>query len=232
MPARRSPLALASRWLLWLWMAGVIVAAFRAPLAAGFAGLDAASPQTSRIVFFHVPIAITSFVAFMVAAVWSGIYLWRRRPNADRAAAAAVEIGLVFCVLAIVTGALWAEVQWGAFWNWDPRQVSIAIAILFYGAYLNLRGALDDEETRARLSAAYAVLGFVVAPFLFFIMPRLFDMSLHPTPGTSRMEPAIGMVVLASTAGFVALFFWMQGLRRRILTLAAQRRAIEIPGEI
>lgn len=210
----------ALRWILWLWIAGVTAAALlAAPLAQGFAGRAGDAPESSRIVYFHVPLAVTSFIAFLAAAVWSTMYLVKRRPRHDDAAHAAVEVGLVFCVLATVTGAVWAEVQWGTFWNWDPRQTSIALAILFYGGYLSLRGAVEDPDTRARLAGAYAVLGFVVAPFLFFIMPRTVGTSLHPEPGGARMAPTILWIVLTGMAGQTALFFWVQSIRRRILTL-------------
>ena len=209
-----------SHWTLWAWISATVLAAFfYAPLPAGFEGLDGQSPLSGRIVFFHVPMAVASFFAFLAAAFWGTRYLWKRRPADDPAAAAAVEVGLVFCILATVTGAVWAQVQWGAFWNWDPRQISIALAMLYYGAYLNLRSAMDDPEKRARISAAYASLGFVVAPFLYFIMPRMASFSLHPTPGGSRMEPRILNVVVAAILGFTALFFWIHNLRRRALEL-------------
>src|SRR3954451_14411998 len=151
--------------LLWLWLWAVIVGAFLyAPLAQGFIG------QSSRILFFHVPMAWVSFVAFIAAGVWSLLFLYRgRRPRHDRAAAVAVELGLLFGVLATVTGALWARVMWGAYWHWDPRADSIVGGLLSSGAYRALRSSLEDRDQRARLSAAYAVLGLAVAPFLFFI---------------------------------------------------------------
>lgn len=206
--------------LLWLWLTAVILAAFfGAPLSAGFAGKMGDAPQASRIVFFHVPTAVVSFLAFMAAAVWSILYLWKRRPEHDRASVASVEVGMVFCVVATASGAVWSQVQWGAFWNWDPRQTSIVLALLFYGAYLSLRGAVEDPETRARLSAVYAALGLAVAPFLFFIMPRMASFSLHPKPAGAEMEAAIGSVVVASIVGHVGLFYWMQKLRQRALAL-------------
>ena len=208
-------------WLLWLWICGLIWAAFQAPLSVGFAGIDGQNPQSSRIVFFHVPIAIASFVGFLAAAWWSALYLWKRRAVSDHAAVAAIEVSLLFCVLATVTGAVWSKVQWGAYWNWDPRQTSMALALVFYGAYLTLRGAIEDPENRARISAAYAVLGFIVAPFLYFIMPRLASFSLHPKPAGAEMDASIGRVVVAGIVAFTALFFWIQSQRRRILTIEA-----------
>ena len=211
-------------WLLWLWISLVILGAFYyAPLAAGFIG------GSSRILFFHVPMAWVSFVAFIAAGIWSLRYLFGgRRPGHDVAAAVAIELGLVFGILATVTGALWAKVMWGAYWNWDPRQTSILLALLFYAAYLALRSALEDRETRARLSAAYAVLGLVVAPFLFFVMPRMAAFTLHPesvvnSTGKIEMESRMLQVLLAGSAGFTALFFWIHNLQCRLQALADRK---------
>jgi len=206
-------------WVLWLWICAVIVGAFLEPTrpGQGFIG------ETGRILYFHVPMAWAAFVAFVAAGVWSLRYLFGgRQTRHDRAAAVAVELGLLFCVLATLSGAIWARVQWGAFWNWDPRQIWITVALLFYGAYLALRGAVEDGETRARLAAAYAVLGLVVAPFLFFVLPRLAAFSLHPEPvlnaeGKIDMEPAMLLVLVAGAAGFTAVFFWMHRLQCRIV---------------
>ncbi|GMU65328.1 MAG: heme exporter protein C [Acidobacteriota bacterium] len=202
--------------VLWLWMSAVIVAAFHwTPLAEGFKG------DSSRILFFHVPMAWVSFVAFMAAGIWSVRFLvGRREARHDHAAAVAIELGLVFAVLATVTGAIWARIMWGAWWNWDPRQTSIVVALLFYAAYLALRSAVADTESRARLSAAYATLGLVVSPFFYFVLPRL-GFTLHPdavvnTRGKVDVEPRMLAVLIASSVGFTVLFFWMHALRARL----------------
>jgi heme exporter protein C len=217
------PLSIAWRWALWVWIALAIAGAFFwAPLAQDFIG------QSSRILFFHVPMAWVSFVAFLAAGIWSVLYLWKREPGHDRAAAAAVELGLVFAVLATTTGAMWAKVMWHAWWNWDPRQMSIVIALAFYGAYLVLRGGVEDPEARARLCAVYAVVGLVVAPYLYFVMPRQAKFTLHPQPVVNaaakvEMNPRMLLVLLASSLGFTVFFFWVHGLRRRLLTVADRR---------
>ena len=203
-------------WLLCIWIMVVIWAAFfYAPLSEGFVG------QSSRILFFHVPMAWVSFVAFLAAGAWSIRFLaGGRRVAHDHAASAAVELGLLFCVLATVTGALWARVMWGAFWNWDPRQTSIVLAMIFYAAYLALRSAVEEPETRRRLAAAYAVLGLVVAPFLFFVLPRL-TFSLHPDTvvnlrGRIEMESRMRQVLAASSLAFTVLFFWIHRIQVRL----------------
>lgn len=205
-------------WGLWLTITLVIAGAFLyAPLAEGFLG------HSSRILFFHVPMAWVSFIAFMHAGVASAFYLARRQDRFDRAAASAVELGLIFCVLATVTGSMWAKTMWGAFWNWDPRQTTIVMTLVFYAAYLALRGAVQDPEREARLSAAYAILGMVVTPFFLFILPRL-TFSLHPSPvvntqGDIEMESRMLQVLIVSGLAFSALYFWMHNLRSRLRRL-------------
>ncbi|MCH9649890.1 MAG: cytochrome c biogenesis protein CcsA [Deltaproteobacteria bacterium] len=212
------------KWLLWLWISIMIWGAFKyAPLAEGFIG------DSSRILFFHVPMAWTSFIAFIAGGVWSARYLFGARdPKHDRAAASAIEVGIVFCILATASGAIWAKVMWGAYWNWDPRQVWITVAILFYAAYLALRSAVPDRDTRRRLSAAYAILGLVVAPFLFFILPRMTGFTLHPEPvinpeGKVEMERRMMHVLILGSIGFNILFFWIHNLRCRLETLFEER---------
>jgi len=207
----------------WLAMSVVICAAFYwAPLAEGFKG------QSSRILFFHVPMAWVSFVAFMTAGVESLRYLAGARDAArDRSAAAAVEIGQVFALLATITGAVWARIMWGSYWNWDPRESAIVVALLYYAAYLALRQAVVDEHSRARLSAAYAILGLVVAPFLYFVLPRL-GFTLHPEPvinaqAKMEVERRMLIVLLASSTGFTVLFYWMHALKRRVAAIEARR---------
>lgn len=223
-------LGLAWRWLLWLWIALAIAGGFLyAPAARDFVG------ESSRILFFHVPMAWVSFVAFVTAGVWAIVYLLRRDPDHDHAAAAAVEIGLLFCALATLSGAMWARVEWGAWWNWDPRQSWITVTLIFYAAYLVLRGAIEDDEVRARLAAVYAVLGLVAAPFFYFVLPRLAAFTLHPEPVVNEeakleMDPRIGVVLLMSAVGFTVLFYWLHRLRWRLLRLQARRQRAALEG--
>ncbi len=214
-------------WLLWTWISLVILAAFYyAPRTAeGFR-----VPEAYRILFFHVPMAWASFLGFIAAAVWSLLYLMKgRQARHDRAAAAAIELGLLYGVLATTTGSIWARIEWGAWWNWDPRQTSLLISLLFYGAYLALRGAVEEPDLRGRLAAAYALLGLVVTPFLYWIVPRV-TFSLHPEPvvnaeGKVAMDPRIQHVLYASGLGFAALFFWIHNLQCRLQALAERKSA-------
>lgn len=216
-------LSTALKWGLLLWMAVVIWAAFMwVPSATGFKG------ESSRIVFFHVPTAWVATVAFLVSCIASVIYLFRREPRDDARAAVSAGLGLLFAVLATVTGAIFARIMWGAYWNWDPRQTSITILLLIYAAYFALRGAVADSEKRATLAAVYSILAFVTVPFLMFIVPRIY-WSLHPDVITNadpdnRLDSAHLRVLLASLVGFTGLFVWLYTIGSRIETIRRRRQ--------
>jgi heme exporter protein C len=157
-----------------VWLAGVVVAMFL--VVPQYEGLG----NAGRIIIMHVPTAWVSVLAFAVSAFYSARYLWRKNPADDDKALAAAECGFLFTLLATVTGAIFSQVVWGIFWNWDPRQTSIFVLLLIYAALFALRAALDDANRKRQLSAVYSLFAFVTVPFLFFIAPRLSDSTLHP----------------------------------------------------
>ena len=215
---------LAAKWFLGLGMAAICWGAFLyARPAQNFVG------ESSRIVFFHVPQAWVSTLAFFVAAWYSWRYLRTRRIEDDEAASAAARLGFLFCVLATVTGSIFARVMWNSYWNWDPRETSIVLLLLVYGAYLGLRGALEDPERRATLSAAYALVAVVTVPFLTFAVPRMYQ-SLHPDTvinprGKVEMSMDIRIIFFSSMVAFMALFYWMWNLDRRVSRIVRERTA-------
>jgi heme exporter protein C len=207
--------------LLLPYMAAVIAGAFLwvAP-AKGFIG------ESSRIVFFHVPCAWVAAIAFLVAAVYSVAYLARRKPRFDAVALAAVRLGLLFAILTLVTGSLFAKIMWGSYWNWDPRESSYLLLVFLYGAYLFLRAAIDDPERRARIGASYAVFAAVLMPFLVFVAPRITE-SLHPQTiinpqGRILMDTPTRTIFFAGLVGFTGLFLWLLQLETRIFDRGAR----------
>lgn len=212
-----------SKWALLVWLAIVIVAAFFYVHAAeGFIG------ESSRIVFFHVPMAWIAVLAFLVSCITSVMYLRRRDPKDDIRASVSAGLGLLFAVLATTTGAVFAKIMWGAYWNWDPRQTSITILLLIYAAYFALRSAVPDPEKRATLSAVYSILAFVTVPFLMFVVPRIY-WSLHPDVLTNpdpdnRLDSAHIRVLMASLAGFTYLYVWLYTIGSRIEAIRHRRR--------
>ncbi len=114
-----------------------------------------------RIIFFHVPAAITGMVGYFVALVLSILYLSSGNFRYDSLAASVVEVSIVFSVLNIVTGSIWARIIWGIWWTWDYRLTSALVCVLIFSGYLMLRRAIDEPTQRARLSAALAIFGCI-----------------------------------------------------------------------
>jgi len=216
----------ALKWLLGPYLLAVILAAFFWPQPAkGFIG------ESSRIVFFHVPMAWTSTLAFVIAAIYSIVHLVRRSPDSDEAAASAVRLGFLYSILATVTGSIFAGVMWNSYWNWDPRETSIVMLLFLYAAYLFLRGAISDPERRGVFCAVYALFSGFAMPFLVFVMPRVAT-SLHPQTiinpqGKILMDTPTRTVFFASLAGFTALFLWMWDMDRRLERMKRRRKALQ-----
>jgi heme exporter protein C len=171
---RMQPIATASKWFVTLWMLLVVVAMF--VWVPEYEGLG----NTGRIVMVHVPTAWLSTFAFAIAAWYSLMFLRRRELRDDDRALAATELGFLFSILATVTGSMFAKIVWGSYWNWEPRETSILILLLIYSAYFALRSAIEDAERRRQLAAVYALFAFATAPLLTFVVPRLYDSTLHP----------------------------------------------------
>jgi heme exporter protein C len=114
-----------------------------------------------RIIFFHVPAAITGMIGYFVALVLSILYLSSGNFRYDSLAASVVEVSVVFSVLNIVTGSIWARIIWGIWWTWDYRLTSALVCVLIFSGYLMLRRAIDEPTQRARLSAALAIFGCI-----------------------------------------------------------------------
>lgn len=199
------------KYLFGIYMTIVIVGAFLyAPTAQGLG-------ETTRVLFFHVPCAWIATLAFFISAIYSIAYLRKQSMISDLKAASAAQIGLIFTILATVTGSIWAKEIWHSYWNWDPRQSSIFILLLIYAAYFALRSAVEEKHQRARLASVYSIIAFVTVPFLIFIVPRIVE-SLHPDPlinpqGKVEMDSRMLRVFIGSFVGFTVLFFWMLYLK-------------------
>lgn len=184
--------------------------------------------EKARIIFFHVPTAWLSVMAYITSMVYGIRYLRRRDPMDDLASSSAAGLGLLFTLLATVTGMFWAKFNWGSFWNWDPRETSIFVLLLIYGAYFSLRAAVEVEEKRAALSSVYSIIAAVTVPFFVFVMPRIMS-GLHPgakgdPDGAGpviefKMSPNMRVVFFASLIAFTMLFIWMFSLRVRAARL-------------
>jgi heme exporter protein C len=176
-----------------------------------------------RIFYFHVPLAIMTFLAFGVVALASGLFLWRGSRVWDRLAYASAEIGVLFCTLVLITGPIWAKPVWGTWWTWDARLTTTLILWLIYCAYLMLRNVSVSEDQGARYAAVLGIVGAVDIPIINRSV--YWWRTIHPAVlitregqsglGDPRMQATLGISFLA----FLLLFLWLLWLRNECFRL-------------
>jgi heme exporter protein C len=208
--------------LLGIWMAAVIVAAFLwVPNAIGH--------PAGKIIFFHVPNAMMAALAFITAAVYGVAYLRSRKLIDDAKSSIAAELGLLFSVLATITGSLFAKMEWHSGWNGDPREISMVVLLLVYAGYFGLRSAVDGQEKRARLSAVFAVLSIVPMVFLMFVWPRLQGVGSHLHPSNTLVtKGGLGteyrLVLYSAALGFLGLYIWLFRIKTALAEIRLKLR--------
>ena len=177
--------------------------------------------ESIRNTYFHVPLWFAMIFLLLAAVVYSIRYLRTNDLELDRKAAACTRVGILYGLLGLVTGAIWAKNTWGAYWSFDVKQNMTAIALLIYLAYFILRAAFDSPERRGRLSAVYSIFAFTALIPLIYVIPRLTD-SLHPGAGGN---PALGgedldntmrLVFYPAIIGWSLLGFWIAQLSYRL----------------
>jgi heme exporter protein C len=156
-----------------LLVAGVALAFYWAPE-------DADQGFSQRIFYIHVPVALTAYACFGWAA-WKALrLLWTREQRYDLESYTAVHMGVIFGILTLVTGSIWARISWGVWWSWSERQLVLFLVLfLFYSAYFMLRYSTDPGPRRANMSAVYALFGVVLIPVSFLAI-RLAENFIHP----------------------------------------------------
>jgi heme exporter protein C len=184
--------------------------------------------ENAKIIFFHVPTAWITVIAFLMSTIFSILYLTKKDLDYDAKSFAAAQLGMIFCILATVTGSVWSKFAWGSFWSWDPRQTSIFALLLIYGAWFALRSAIESEDKRAALSSVYSIIAFLTVPFFIFIMPRIMT-GLHPGSADDtnagpivdfKMNANMQLIFFLSMIGFTILFFWMWKLGYKSIILS------------
>lgn len=196
--------------------------------------------ETIRNTYFHVSLWFAMMFLFIAGVVYAIRYLRlqsrhasgkltldsdlnviSRLERADYWSVAFTGVGILFGVLGLLTGAVWAKYTWGSFWNWDIKQFTTLVALLIYAGYFILRAAFSDGEQRARLGAAYNVFAFACLIPLIYILPRLSATSLHPgaegnpAMGGEDLDNTMRMVFYPTIIGWTLFGGWMAGLAYR-----------------
>ena len=169
-----------------------------------YAPLEAVMGLVQKVFYFHVAAGWVGMISFLVAAFAGVAYLRTSHRKWDIVGLSAVEIGMVFAFINIVTGSIWARPIWNTWWTWDPRLTTATIMMLIYAAYFMLRSGIDEPDRRARFGAVYAIIGFISVPLTFF-SARLFR-TIHPIVIGANQPGAAGSFDMTGTMLITFLF--------------------------
>jgi heme exporter protein C len=169
---------------------------------------------SQKIFYFHVPVAETSLIAFLIGAIAGGLFLAKRKRKYDFISQASIELGLLFGILVEWSGIMWTRSEWGKWWEWEPRLTTYLILLLMYAGYFVLRSSVQEESNRARYAAVYSIIAAINVPLTFFAI-RLIP-AVHPVVFTSKgasMEPPMLIAFLISMFGMSLLYVTLLILR-------------------
>ncbi len=188
--------------------------------------------ESIRALYFHVPMWFGMIVMFLISTIYAIKNLRTPTIKNDILSVEFANTGLIFGLLGITTGMIWANYTWGSPWHGDPKQNGAAIALLVYLAYFVLRGSVDNQEQRSRLSAVYNIFAFAAMIPLIFIIPRMTS-SMHPgnggNPGFNAydLDSRMRMVFYPAVVGWILLGVWIATLRVRMRNVEEQILEIE-----
>jgi len=180
--------------------------------------------ETIRNTFFHVSLWFGMFALMFGSLYYSIKVLKNGHSEDDLRAYSMVYIAVIFGILGLLTGSLWARFTWDTWWTNDIKLNMAALSMLIYVAYLILRASIEDPDRRSKITAAYNVFAVVAIIPLIFVLPRLTD-SLHPGNGgnpafgSDDMDNALRTVFYPAVTAFILLGFWMADLWKRVCHL-------------
>lgn len=180
--------------------------------------------ETIRNLFFHVPMWFGQMILFTVSLVYSIKYLRNPDLRNDIYAVEYAKTGIVYGLLGLATGSIWASFTWGKPWSNDPKQIAVVVALLIYLAYFVLRNSMNDIDKKARVGSVYNIFAYFIYIPLIMILPRLVQ-SLHPggqgvegNPGFNPKDqsPEMRIVFWPAVLGWTLLGVWITTLKIRI----------------
>lgn len=172
-----------------------------------YAPVERVMGAVQKIFYFHVSSAWIAFFAFFVTFLCSIFLLITNRYIFDDIASASAEIGLLFCTIVLITGPIWAKPIWGTWWTWDPRLTTTLILWFIYVGYIMLRKFIDEEDKRAKFSAALGIIGFIDVPIVF--MSIRWWRTIHPNvlqKGGGGLHPDMLKSLIISVIAFTFLY--------------------------
>jgi heme exporter protein C len=204
-------------------IATIISMAWLVAFGLGFSPADRDQEEAVRILYVHVPTIWIAYLAFVVTALASGLYLFSKSKSLgfDRVAGASAEIGVLFVGVTLVVGSLWGRLTWGVFWQWDARLTTTALLFVTYVGYLAVRRLDGSHEQRARRSAVIGLLAVLEIPLVHWSV-RLWR-SLHQeatildTDGDIDMDGLMLFSLFVGVVAFTLLYVWLLLHRTRTM---------------
>lgn len=184
--------------------------------------------ESIRNLYFHVTMWFSMIILMLMSMIQSIRFLSGFDKMRDLKAEALASTGMFIAVLGLTTGMIWAQFTWGAFWVNDPKLNGAAVTMLIYLAYFILRNSIENEDSRARVSAIYNILAFVMMIVFIGVLPRMTD-SLHPgnggNPGFGNydLDSNMRMVFYPAVIGWILVSTWIAQLRFRIKVLEIKK---------
>jgi len=189
--------------------------------------------ETIRNLYFHVPMWFAMIFILFISVVYSILYLANGKMKNDNMAVETANTGIVFGIMGLLTGMVWAKFTWGTFWTGDPKLNAAAVGMLVYLAYAILRGSFSDDQQRARISAIYNIFAFPVLVVLLFVLPRMAQDSLHPGMGGNPafnqydLNSTMRLVFYPAVLAFMLLSYWIATVRTRLRNLEYKMSGIQ-----
>lgn len=199
-----------------------------AGLIIGFAMPSAVNLATTPIAFFHVPMAVSMLLMFIIAAVYGVRWLITRNERFDAFSLAFAEVGFLAGIIAMATGMIFAKTNWGAYWSWDPQQVGVLGTLLTYAALFALRGATDDDIKKRNFWAVYAILGVLVACFGSYVYRQILPpgSSLHPNQTLTKSDAAFKFSLWFNVFGYTMLMIKIALVRAQLERASARLKEL------
>ncbi len=184
--------------------------------------------ESSRNLFFHVPMWYVMLTAFLVSAISAILFLKTEKEKYDQISVTFIQVGLTFGCMGLVTGMIWASGTWGKPWNNDPKQVGSALTLFTYMAYMVLRNSIKNKNQIGRIAAVYNIFAIALIIPLLYIIPARLE-GLHPGSAeddllaTLRDQSAdFRIVFLPAIIGWIMLGVWIFNINFRINKLEAK----------
>ena len=218
----------------WLFYVAVAALAVTYARAIWFTPIEATQGPSQKIFYIHVPSVLAGYLAFAVLGIMSIVHLWLKEERADRMAAAAAEVAVLFFAIVLITGSIYAKVIWGAWWVWELR-LTLTLLLWFLGVgYLVMRGAIEDPLMRARFCAVLAVMQVLLIPFVhlsvYFVRDHMHPMPVVLKPDKPSMPGSMLATFAIATVSFLLLSAALIRSRYRLTLLRDAAEAAEQGG--